>query len=252
MTPRFSRLPRTGYHADMNCTPWLVGVFVGLLGAACFAEPDDGCATDSCGAAGSSGGSASTGEPATTTSPSTATTASAPATGDSSAGDDTTASDAGSSSVGAVDGSSTGAELCGNGVLDPGEECDGTEACTGCELDNFDCNPLNNAGCPDGSKCAFNDDTGLFWCLPFLMDTPGGLHEGNCFSGGPQDDWCDVGLACMPAVTNGACTEGACCVEFCDIFDAAFECAQKGDECIVWFLPDAPDGLEWLGFCGTP
>jgi hypothetical protein len=56
----------------------------------------------------------------------------------------------------------------------------------------------------------------------------------------------------MPASLTGACEEGACCVEFCDIFDGDFTCAQSGDECIVWFLPDAPAGLEWLGSCGTP
>lgn len=228
--------------------PWVLAPCLGLCVSACFSEGPD-CSTDACGAADSTGTPTSTGGEPTTTSTSTTSTTSTTTAGT----QDTSASDTSASSDdGTLDSSSTGATLCGNAVLDPGEECDGTEACTDCTLDNFDCNPLNNAGCPDGGKCTFNDDTGLFGCLPFLMDPPGQLHECNCFSKVPQDNWCDVGLACMPAALNGACEDGACCVEFCDIFDTDFACAQAGDVCIVWFLPDAPDGLEWLGSCGTP
>lgn len=240
----------------MHVVRWL-GVVVGLLGVACFAEPEDTCSTDpnSCEAGASTTEGATTDGSATSTSPSTTMT---PTTTGNDSADETSGGPGPGPSTGDAstgDGmgdSSTGVALCGNGVLDPEEECDGTDACTDCELDNFDCNPLNNAGCPDGTKCSFNDDTGLFWCLPFSMDPPGQLHEGSCYDGGPLDQWCDVGLACMPGQTNGACKDGGCCVEFCDIFDQDFECAQKGDDCIVWFLPDAPDGLEWLGVCITP
>lgn len=227
---------------------------------ACFSEPEDTCSTDDCSAGASTGDPGSTtGDPptATSTSPaSTTMTSSTPpdGTGDSSGGDGTTTTmPPGDSSSGGDDtAGSTAAELCGDGTLDPDEQCDSGDGCTDCELDNFDCNPLNNAGCPEGSKCAFNDETQMFWCLPFSNDPPGELHEGNCYDFGPHDEWCDVGLACMPAQATGACDDGACCVEFCDRFDASFQCAQAGDDCLPWFGPDARDGLDWLGVCATP
>lgn len=241
---------------------WVLGIVVGASGLGCFAEPADGCSTDaaSCGAADTTGDASTTGDSATSTGPSMTTSAMTTSAmtsttepmADSSGGDDSTPVTTDGSSGEPSDGSSTGEALCGNRVLDPDEECDGTDACTDCELDNFDCNPLNNAGCPENAKCSFHDESGLFQCLPFLMDPPGQLHEGSCYSGGPLDAWCDVGLACMPGQTNGACKDGGCCVEFCDIFDEDFVCAQKGDDCLVWFPPDAPAGLEWLGVCATP
>jgi hypothetical protein len=247
----------------MRCS-WLLGTAFGLCIGACFSEPDEDCSPGSEGCVcvdlqceadlscrngrcvapgGTTGGASTTTDMTTTDEPSTTSDATTFGTSDVSTSNDSMAD---------ADESSTGEPLCGNGELDPDEQCDGTPACTDCTLDNYDCNPLNNAGCPDGSKCSFHDESGQFWCLPFSKDPPGTLHEGNCYSGGPQDQWCDVGLACMPAQTTNACESGGCCVEFCDIFDAESDCAQDGDQCVVWFEPDADPGLAWLGVCMTP
>ncbi len=193
------------------------------------------CSTASCVPAGSSsGGSESTG-------PDNTTRAHQPST-------DT----GGLSSGGAPDSTSSGAALCGNQVLDPGEECDGGEGCTGCTLDNYDCNPLNNGGCPEGEKCSYDDGAMEFLCLRFIKTPPGPLHDGSCATEDnfPQDAWCDVGLACMPADFSQACSTAAwCCVEFCDTRDPTFSCAQQGGVCRFWDA-DGDVGLEWLGVCG--
>lgn len=153
-------------------------------------------------------------------------------------------------------GSSTGMSLCGNGVLDTDEVCDGTPGCEGdCTLTNYDCNPLNNAPCVDGFKCSVVEPPDApvnAVCLPFAEPPPGELHEGNCFfEAAPHDEWCDVGLACALSSSTDACDVN-CCVEFCDLTDVAFECAFKGDTCQPFLGGASPTGLAQLGFCVAP
>ncbi len=131
--------------------------------------------------------------------------------------------------------------------------CDGTPGCTDCTLDNYACNPLNNAPCGDGFKCSLFDDVrgvAATECRVALQP-PGQLYESNCFSGGLQDEWCDVGLACVTSQSTNACDVN-CCVEFCDRLDADFQCAFEGDMCLQALGDLAPVGLQWLGICVTP
>ncbi len=156
---------------------------------------------------------------------------------------------AGTSSTGAVD-------LCGNDQLDPDEECDGTPGCEDtCELTNYECNPLNNAPCPDGFKCSIVEEPMMpinAVCLPFAEPPPGELFESNCFfDGAPHDEWCDVGLACALSSSTDACDVN-CCVEFCDLTDLDFSCTFAGDVCTAFFTPVAPTGLAQLGYCIGP
>jgi len=156
------------------------------------------------------------------------------------------------------DASTGSAGSCGDGVLAPDEECDSTAGCDeACELINYDCNPLNNAPCPEDFKCSVvEEESGeiLATCLPFMEPPPGQLHEGNCYYGGRHDEWCDVGLACAVMTAAAVCgaDETNCCVEFCDLNDATFTCAYSEDACIPFLPPSAPEGLEQLGFCGRP
>ncbi|MEM6994200.1 MAG: hypothetical protein AAF721_27040 [Myxococcota bacterium] len=196
-----------------------------------------------------------TGSPTTADGGSTSTMASTtnPVDG-STTGDGSSSGGTGSESTGGS--TSTGASLCGNMMLDTDEMCDGTPGCeTDCTLTNYDCNPLNNVPCTEGFKCSVVEPDGEpvnAVCLPFADPPPGMLFESNCFFDfGPHDEWCDVGLACALSQSTDACDVN-CCVEFCDLLDATFECAFKGDTCQPFFTPQAPEGLAQLGFCITP
>lgn len=162
----------------------------------------------------------------------------------------TTMSVADTSSDGASSSSTGAPNLCGNATLDSDEECDGTPGCTDCVLDNYDCNPLNNAPCGRGFKCSVYDDEGTAQasCLPFVDPPPGQLYDSNCYLGVPQDNWCDVGLACAVSQAAAACDVN-CCVEFCDLTDATFECDFKGATCQPILANGAPEGLHHLGYC---
>ena len=58
-----------------------------------------------------------------------------------------------------TDETETGGDLCGNFVLDEGEQCDGGPGCTECDLDNYDCNPINNVGCIPGRSARMSRRT---------------------------------------------------------------------------------------------
>lgn len=131
--------------------------------------------------------------------------------------------------------------------------CDGGPGCTDCALDNYGCNPLNNAPCGTDLKCSvFENIRGAATsdCRVLLNDPPGGLHDSNCFNGGLQDEWCDFGLACVTSQSTDACDVN-CCVEYCDLLDPAFECGFVGDTCLPALGALAPTGLQWLGVCVT-
>lgn len=146
-------------------------------------------------------------------------------------------------------------DRCGDGLLDPDEECDGTPGCEpDCTLTHYDCNPIHNVPCAVGQKCSLlgTDETTRTQCIPFTNEEPGQLHEGECFfDSAAHDEWCDVGLACGLIQTSEACYElgTTCCVEFCDVRDPSFRCAHPGEVCVRMVSYDAPPGLEHLGWC---
>jgi hypothetical protein len=149
------------------------------------------------------------------------------------------------------------ATSCGNGILEDGEECDNVPGCTECQLDNWECNPLNNEPCPDGWKCSYHEsEPGVptFTCRVFVDPPPGQLHEQNCYNVEPLDEWCDVGLACVTTNVANACIKAGanCCVEFCDLADQAFVCGEPSDDCVPFWNGTPPSGLNNLGFCGVP
>jgi hypothetical protein len=196
------------------------------------------------------GSATSEADPTTTstTEPSTTTTSSTTAS-------DTTDGTTGASTTDpSTDGDSTGpAQSCGNGEVDANEECDGSPGCTDCELDNYNCNPLNNAPCQDGFKCSYVYDPPYFTCLVFSNDPPGQHGDNACFYGGDaHDEWCDVGLGCALGQGTATCEQGGCCVEFCDLLDQRFTCITPGDECLAALGPKLPEGLASLGWCVTP
>lgn len=155
-----------------------------------------------------------------------------------------------------TDPSTGSASFCGDGILDPSEICDTTPGCTDdCTLTHYECNPLNNAPCPEGFKCSVSESeegVAQATCRPFAQDPPGQLHEGNCYYLERRDHWCDVGLACALISATDACGDTNCCVEFCDLTDATFSCAYAGDACVPFLGSAAPTGLAHLGFCARP
>ena len=120
-------------------------------------------------------------------------------------------------------------------------------------LDNYACQPLNNAGCLPGTKCAYvSDGEGYeFNCLAFDPNPPKQWGEEGCFNGAPLDQACDVGLLCTRGQITNQCDLGACCTYWCDLTDPNFECKTPGDSCEPWFDTMAPPGMGTLGFCGV-
>lgn len=146
----------------------------------------------------------------------------------------------------------TGEDLCGNLMLDDGEQCDGGPGCTDCDLDNYICNPLNNVGCLPGTKCSYIGTGYDFSCRVFDPSPPLMWGESNCYSFEPKDEACDVGLSCTPGSITEQCPDGACCTWYCNLLDPDFDCGTPGDSCVKFFEgPDEPPGLEWLGFCSN-
>ncbi len=201
------------------------------------------------GAAGSTSLPATTGETGETSSAATTMAADT-----SSTVADTTDAGSTTTTTSASSDSSTSSTVCGDGVVDDTEACDGGPGCTDCTLDNYACNPLNNAPCVSGTKCSLFDDVegiAATECRPFLEPPPGQLYESNCYDFVPRDDWCDLGLACVTSQSTDACDVN-CCVEYCDRLDPDFTCAFEGDTCQSALGGGAPSGLEWLGVCVTP
>jgi hypothetical protein len=145
----------------------------------------------------------------------------------------------------------TGEALCGDLMLDPDEQCDGGPGCTDCDLDNYDCNPLNNAGCIPGTKCSYVSVTNDFACLPFDPNPPLAWGESSCYDFGPLDQACDLGLSCTPGQATEQCIDGGCCTWYCSLLDPDFDCGTPGDHCEKFFFGPEQPGLEWLGFCSN-
>lgn len=124
--------------------------------------------------------------------------------------------------------------------------------CTDCELDEHDCNPLNNAGCPEGFKCSWQ----LFSSTPYaayftcraLAEEPLSLGEGDCLvDNKAADQLCDFGLACLNSNVLDACPFEGCCTEYCDTAAGAGSCTDPAHTCTAdeGLLPGLPD----VGVC---
>lgn len=146
--------------------------------------------------------------------------------------------------------SSTGeVSLCGDGTLDDGELCDGGPGCTECVLDDYVCNPYNNAGCIEVQTCdrtrgATLDDqrTGCF--------QQGQAGYGDACTFDPLDPLLQCGnkLSCVGAAYHPACSAAECCTEFCDLTDPS-TCPDPSTQCLTWKETGMPPGLDTLGLC---
>lgn len=134
-------------------------------------------------------------------------------------------------------------DACGNGILEPDELCDGGPGCTDCVLDMFSCNPLNDAGCPEGAHCTYIAD-GAFGCR-LSPDEPGpvdaecpDLYSGNA---------CETGLTCLLDCAS------FCCTPWCDVLDIYASCPEDM-ACVPFWVANPNDylGLDWLGRCRRP
>jgi hypothetical protein len=144
-------------------------------------------------------------------------------------------------------------DVCGDGIVGTSEECDGGSGCNGnCELENFGCNPITNAGCGALETCAMNADLDDWSCTGPVE--PGLPAQGDsCASTGV--DACAPGFVCIQGQFVTGCSQGqGCCTAWCDTNDATT--CPAGDECLVWWIPgvlDAPGpGLDHLGTCSPP
>ncbi len=116
--------------------------------------------------------------------------------------------------------------ICGNGNLDPGEECDGGIGCTDCLCDpdfeptdppSLDCQPICGNGSVDpGEEC---DGTADAAC-------PGA---------------CQSDCTCAPFCGNGTCDPGE------DPCNCPLDC--MGDDCDMNGTPDLCEGTKTANFC---
>lgn len=156
---------------------------------------------------------------------------------------------------------------CGDGILDPGEICDGP----GCDPDCAGpqaCQPVNNAGCGPNEVCKVSHQVAV--CVPYPVDPAGPMepcHGDNDTTGGyyyetdsygtygdtygdsgdtgdiPYVDNCAPGLQCILGPIE--CQGESCCMPFCLIGEIP---CPDGAQCI-WFQYPSP--LDYLGVCGT-
>ena len=155
--------------------------------------------------------------------------------------------------------------------------------CWGTEPDNSSgacvefCDENNQ--CSSGDPCTVTNNGTLPMCLPvcdpFAPDCPAGWA---CYDDWYSDDWfcdrdvsgdlgihgdpcekiagCNPGLICAVAevVDSEVCaTSGAsgCCTEICDLSDP-IPCVGAGEQCIPYYLGDAPPQYANVGMCAIP
>jgi hypothetical protein len=195
---------------------------------------------------GSDGGSLD--GPATSSNPSTTSTNTTlfDTTGDDV--DDVDDTSVGSSSGAPDPETTTGAGVCGDGIVQDDEMCDGGPGCEdNCAFTSYGCNPLNNAGCMPPLRCGLLDyDTEEFGCMP-----PGRAVLGEaCSWTSFEDEQCADGLTCLFNPQTDYCNVGNCCVEYCNLQMGSAMCSN-GATCYQFFQPPDFDGLEHLGYCGA-
>lgn len=234
--------------------------------AVCVAGMCEAAATDSAsstaGSSGSAGGSStSIVEPTSTSTPAvvaesseSSAAGSSSSSGAATSGDESTgtvvvgssSSDDGVSSESSESSSSSSSEpepYCGDGNLDPNEQCEGGRGCTECMLDAFPCNPLNNAGCAEGEQCTY---IGADFACERFVDEPGDVQDQCTYLYYGYE--CRAGLSCF----SEGCERGfgLCCLPWCDV-DGILATCEEGNECrSLWrgYANEYP-GLHWLGFC---
>lgn len=137
---------------------------------------------------------------------------------------------------------------CGNGVLDPLEECDDAFGCVDCELEHYTCNPLTQAGCPPTQTCdliygeTLADQSTACW-----QEGRADALEACDYNALDPELQCADGLSCVAGGYVPGCVHGSCCTSWCDLLDA--EACAAPAECLTWKEPTMPPGLDGLGLC---
>jgi len=139
---------------------------------------------------------------------------------------------------------------CGDGVVEDVEECDGGEGCTAsCELEHFECHPLLQVGCPEGSQCIWDVADDNFTCA--AMGDVG--YGGECTS--VMNLYCEPGHICVNEASFQNCLSSACCSNYCDTDNGDADCFAPLSCVSFWQVGfgDAPGpGLDDVGICVVP
>jgi len=122
------------------------------------------------------------------------------------------------------------------------------------------CDPLDQAACPEGLVCAPNFDNVGFSCSGNVP--PGEQPPGSSCELGLT---CDAGSWCSgdQVFPHPGCTdpELGCCTPFCDLSQGTadnplckpFAGDVPGVECVSFYAPgEPPPGLESIGVCAVP
>lgn len=140
----------------------------------------------------------------------------------------------------------TDGDMCGNDVEEGDEECDGGPGCADCKLTDFECNPLTQVDCPDGSQCTWDVFDNNFTCA-----AEGDVSYGNeCTS--MKNLYCEPGLICVNANNFPNCNVGACCSNYCNVNNGNADCFPPL-ECVsfwqVGYSKMGKMGLDHVGIC---
>lgn len=139
---------------------------------------------------------------------------------------------------------------CGNGMVEPDEECDGDAGCNeACELSDYICNPYNQAGCGENQTC---DRTRG---ITLIDQRTGCFQEGQAeYQASCEYDPLDPALQCVDGTScvGSAFVPGCeglieCCTPFCIIGED--DCPDPSMECLTWKEIGMPPGLDDLGLC---
>lgn len=128
--------------------------------------------------------------------------------------------------------------LCGDGLVQPGELCDGQEFCTdNCRYGDQSCSPLTGVGCDEGEYCSIVSpgDYVITACEPSPYDC--------------GDFTCDLGTYC---VFDFVTEEYLGCLPWCDL--GAPQPCPEGLTCVKFDYGggvgfDPPSALAYLGRC---
>lgn len=141
-------------------------------------------------------------------------------------------------------------ERCGDGVVSPGEICDGQDGCDADCQGPPVCTPYMNYGCEGSDVCLLI--AGVASCQPFTPDLAqlgevcgDDYYAYDTDTDGDATIYCEQGLVCDPY----GCETGpnGCCVRPCVI--GGDPCPGTLEECGTLGLP-AP--LNYIGTCYVP
>lgn len=133
--------------------------------------------------------------------------------------------------------------VCGNGLVEDGEICDGQSGCTQDCLGGAPCSPLTNAGCTGEELCTASNAS----CSDY--DVPKVGEGESCGPNGPMLTFCDAGLECVSSTElAGMCASDTCCTALCD--REAIDPCKDGFTCKPYMGGfNYPDALSYLGIC---